>query len=200
MEKLSNTHNPPVMWHNLFGYVRLSYNPYFSIYFFCRNSVFLSQQIRRNSVSAFLAKRTGPDICGKPRLVSPFSKLINGEFATKLELINSRWRRWGWNPSWHTWAVRLKGTKHKNQKLPHVKKCRGYTSCIMHVTTLTVIIFTKLVRTSMIIRKTKLSPFADRRIAKLYIWNSTSTSRCKNSLRPRLGRLPPEPAYLTTTL
>ena len=35
-----------------FGPVRLSDNPYFSACFFSRNSIFLSQQIHRNSVSA----------------------------------------------------------------------------------------------------------------------------------------------------
>jgi len=44
-----------------FGPVRFSYNPSFSACFFSWNSVFLSQQIRRNNVSAcFSAKRMGP--------------------------------------------------------------------------------------------------------------------------------------------
>jgi len=34
------------------GPVRLCYNPYFSACFFSRNSIFLSQQISQNSVSA----------------------------------------------------------------------------------------------------------------------------------------------------
>ena len=34
------------------GLVRFSYNPYFSACFFSRNSIFLSQQINRNSISA----------------------------------------------------------------------------------------------------------------------------------------------------
>ena len=43
------------------GPVRFSCNPSFSACFFSRNSVFLSQQISRNSVSAcFSAKRTRP--------------------------------------------------------------------------------------------------------------------------------------------
>ena len=43
------------------GPVRFSYNPYFSACFISRNSIFLSQQISWNSVSAFFsAKRTGP--------------------------------------------------------------------------------------------------------------------------------------------
>ena len=41
--------------------VRFSYNPYFSACFFYRNSVFLSQRISRNSVSAcFFSEANGP--------------------------------------------------------------------------------------------------------------------------------------------
>ena len=43
-----------------YGHVRLSYNPYFSACFFSRNSIFLSQQISRNSVSAcFFSEANG---------------------------------------------------------------------------------------------------------------------------------------------
>jgi len=43
-----------------FGPVRFSYNPYFSACFFSRNRVFLSQQIRRNNVSAcFFSEANG---------------------------------------------------------------------------------------------------------------------------------------------
>ena len=43
-----------VSWRTaLNGHVRLSYNLYFLAYFFSRNSIFLSQQISRNSVSAY---------------------------------------------------------------------------------------------------------------------------------------------------
>ena len=38
--------------HLILGPVRFSYNPKFSTCFFSRNSVFLSQQISRNSISA----------------------------------------------------------------------------------------------------------------------------------------------------
>ena len=42
------------------GHVRFSYNPYFSACFFSRNSVFLSQQISRNSVSScFFSEANG---------------------------------------------------------------------------------------------------------------------------------------------
>ena len=35
----------------IIGHVTFSYNPYFLAYFFNQNSVFLSQQISRNSIS-----------------------------------------------------------------------------------------------------------------------------------------------------
>jgi len=48
------THKGPVRW---------SYNPYFSACFFSRNSVFLSQQISRNSISTcFFSEANGANI------------------------------------------------------------------------------------------------------------------------------------------
>ena len=45
------------------GPVRFSYNPYFSAYFFRRNSIFLSQQISQNNVSTcFFSEANGANL------------------------------------------------------------------------------------------------------------------------------------------
>ena len=88
------------------GHVRLSYNPYFSACFFSRNSVFLSQQISRNSVSAcFSAKRmrpmrskTGEESSGKVvplqyYLVSDSSKVVSDSVVVQRRRRESEMRR-----------------------------------------------------------------------------------------------------------
>ena len=65
--------------------VRFSYNPYFSACFFSRNSIFLSQQISRNSVSAcFSAKRIGPCKRDTPE------QRRNNIFPRRYKTINAR--------------------------------------------------------------------------------------------------------------
>ena len=51
-QQLSTTNSKQLAIRVVQGHVRLSYNSYFLACFFSRNSVFLSQQINRNSVSA----------------------------------------------------------------------------------------------------------------------------------------------------
>ena len=50
-------------WRRYIGSIRFFYNPYFSTCFFSQNSVFLSQQINRNSIPVcFFSEANGANV------------------------------------------------------------------------------------------------------------------------------------------
>jgi len=97
--------------------VRFSYNSSFSACFFSRNNVFLSQQIRRNSISiCFFSETNGPQVVSfrfhaatQPRhgeFCSGSWQIMNVRtshslrslvtFLGKLFTVERRWKSWQW--------------------------------------------------------------------------------------------------------